>query len=980
MSTELEKGVEKSPGELVAFGPFRLFPKERRLERDGVLVGIGGRALDLLVALLERPGKVVSKSDLVSSIWPGITVVEAVLRVHVCNLRKALGDGEGGARYITSVAGRGYCFVAPVERRRIEATRQGSSIETTRQGSSSEETGFPRSEKGVQGAAAALKVGHGLPTRLERMTGRDGTVRRLLTQLMESRFVTIVGAAGIGKTTVAVAVGHALLPDFADEVRLIELASVMDPGRVAATVASVLGVPVQTDDALPSLEAFLQDKRLLLILDNCEHVVEAAAALAEHLFAHAPRVHLLTTSREALRVEGEQVHRLLPLYMPADHKGMSAEVVQTFPAVQVFLERAAASGWCGDLTDDDVPLLAGICERLDGVALALELAASFMGECGLQGTAAILDDRLRLLLQPGRRTAPPRQQTLCALIAWSYDRLPDRERVVLRRLSVFVGAFSIEAAKAVVFDAGAAARDSLPEVTNELANKSLLSSALDDPSGIAYRMLETTRAYALERLAESGELDRVSQRHASFFAERLSHAASQREPGPSCTQGSDLANVRAALDWCFSSPTGHAAGARLVAAAAQMLLDRGLVSECHDRCRKALAVMEATDAGTLIELKLQEAFAISAMFWRGVCDDVRAALIRALHVARALGGGDHEARLLEHLNVFLVRSGDFGAALDVAEQGLAAARRAGPRETVRAEWMLGRTHHVCGNQALAEEHCQAGLRLADSFGEGPSVFLGNNHAVVTLARTLWLRGRSDSAVTLVREIVTQTTAPNRPVEKCLVLIFCENVHIWRGDWSEADRVLDMLAEHIERYSLKSYRGIAMALRGELLVKRGRAQDGCRLLETAVANMNATRIASLSTTVAGARAEGLAATGWLEDGLCVIEAGIQEANRRGGTFDLPELLRIKGVVLAGCSLANPSEVEETLSSAIELARRQGALAWELRATVTLTRERLRRRGPAADLRDLSAIYARFTEGLQTLDLQAARILLDRHASR
>jgi DNA-binding winged helix-turn-helix (wHTH) protein/energy-coupling factor transporter ATP-binding protein EcfA2 len=424
VSTERSRRVEEGPGEVAAFGPFRLLSAARRLERDGKPVEIGGRALDVLVELVKQAGRVVSKAELLSAIWADTTVVEGVLRTHVYSLRKALGDGVAGARYVTSVAGRGYCFVAPVVRSAAGPT--------------------------IAVAPNAWKVPHGLPPRLARMAGRDDAVRTLSAQLAEHRFVTVLGAAGIGKTTVAVAVGHALLDDFAGAVRFVELGALTDPALVAATVASSLGVQMQTGDALESLQALLKDKRFLLVLDNCEHVADAAASLAEHLFSRAPGVHLLTTSREALRVEGEHAHRLGPLETPTEVVGMSADTVQTFASVQVFLERAAAGGWTGELTNEDALIVAETCRRLDGVPLALELAASLVGQYGLQGTAAVLDDRLRLLWQRGRRTAPPRQQTIHALVAWSYDRLPEHERVVLRRLSVFVGTFPFDAAKAVV--------------------------------------------------------------------------------------------------------------------------------------------------------------------------------------------------------------------------------------------------------------------------------------------------------------------------------------------------------------------------------------------------------------------------------------------------------------------------------------------------------------------------------------------------
>ena len=948
MTIEDSERVEQDSGDITAFGPFRLFATARRLERNGEPVEIGGRALDVLIELVQRAGQVVSKGDLLASIWAETTVVEGVLRAHVYNLRKALGDGVAGARYVTSVAGRGYCFVAPV----VQSA----------------------AEHPTPPVPNAWTLPHGLPPRLARMAGRDEAVRTLAAQLAQHRFVTLLGAAGIGKTTVAVAVGRALLDDFEGAVRFIELGSVMDPALVAPTVASTLGVPIQTDDAVERLEAFLHERRMLLVLDNCEHVVDAAARLAERVFLRAPRVHLLTTSREALRVEGEHTHRLEPLRLPTEAAGMNADVAQTYPAVQVFLERAAASGWSGELTDEDVRIVVETCRRLDGVALALELAASFVGQYGMLGMAAALEDRLHLLWQRGRRTSPPRQETLYALITWSYDRLREQERIVLRRLSVFVGPFSFDAARAVVLEGGSFA-ESLSEVLSDLVGKSLLTVGVEHGAAV-YRLLETTRVYALERLKESGELTRTRALHASFFTRLLESEKDETQRGPRRDQGSFLNNVRAALKWSFSSPVAQTVGVPLAAAAGRMLLELGLVSECVTWCRQALAVIGASDAGTDVELRLQETFAVSEISSKGCTDGVRRALVRGLELARKLGGGDQEVRLLEHLNVFLLRTGDFTGGLEVAEQSVTAARGGTIAGTIAAQWMLGRSHCMRGSFAVAQAHCEEGLRLAQESRRAPATFLGHTPAFLTLARSLWLRGRSDRAKTIALQILHEAATLATPLVASVRLFHCAPIFIWRGEWGEADGLLTTVAEHVERYSLASYRGMVMGLRGDLLVKSGRPQEGLGLLRTADSLLSATRSESHGTYVAGLLAEALAATGALSEASATILRAVAEAESRGETWDLPELLRIKGVLLAATSRDDESASNETLTSAIALARRQDALTWELRATLSLARARLARGGPAEDRHDLSVVCAKFTEGLEAPDLQAARALLAR----
>jgi hypothetical protein len=411
------------------------------------------------------------------------------------------------------------------------------------------------------------------------------------------------------------------------------------------------------------------------------------------------------------------------------------------------------------------------------------------------------------------------------------------------------------------------------------------------------------------------------------------------------------------------------------------LLDLGLVSECQSWCRQALDVIGAPDAGTFVEVGLLEAFAISAMFSRGNGDDVRDALARGVELARALGGADHEVRLLGHLNSFLVRRGAFREALEVAERSITPARVAKSAGQVRAKWMLAFSHHLCGHQAIAEEHCRSALAMEPTSRESQTAATGHSRGLFshphlgTFARTQWLRGQPDRALAAARRVVHEVAELKHPFERSSSLILSEAIFVWCGEWADAERLLDMLLDLVERYSLGSQRGAAMALRGELLVKTGRPQEGCALLRTAASMQRAERNASFATVYAGALAEGLAATGSLEEALGTVEGAIAEAERRGGTFDLPELLRVKGAILASRSPTDDTAVREALSAAIELARRQGALALELRATMALARERLRRGGSADVLGDLSAVYARFTEGMETADLHEARSLLE-----
>jgi predicted ATPase/DNA-binding winged helix-turn-helix (wHTH) protein len=462
--------------DVVSFGPFSLVAGERLLTKAGEPVDLGARALDILLILVSRANEVISKKELLELAWPNIVVEEGCLRFHIAGLRKALGDGKDGARYISTLPGRGYCFVASLSR---------------------------SSDPDYAGAETAVCPGRAnLAGRSVGMIGRDDDVLKVSDRLNATRFVTIFGAAGVGKTRLAVAIGQHLENDLADGVLFIDLSIVSDPDLLVATVASALGLSVPPANPTLSLIAHLVDRRMLLILDTCEHIVEAVAAFAARIFATAPEVYILATSREALQVEGEHVYRLEPLECPPEEVEQNALVARKFPAIQLFVERALASGAQLDFSDAEAATVVSMCRKLDGVALAIELAARRVEAYGLHQTAALLDQRVTLLWS-GPRSAPPRQRTLHAALDWSYRLLSEVERAVLRRLAVLDGYFTLEVAVEVATSATHDRMVALGAISN-LVTKSMVAT---HPSGatMRYRLLDTTRAYALEMSADEHE-------------------------------------------------------------------------------------------------------------------------------------------------------------------------------------------------------------------------------------------------------------------------------------------------------------------------------------------------------------------------------------------------------------------------------------------------------------------------------------------
>jgi predicted ATPase/DNA-binding winged helix-turn-helix (wHTH) protein len=940
-------------GDVISFGPYRLIPAQRILLRGEETVDLGSRGLDILIALAEAAGEVVGPRELMARAWPNVVVGEGSLRVTIADLRKALTDGQNGARYIANVTGRGYCFVAPVHRVSAQPPMSPSP----------EPPPVPR---------------HKLPARLARIVGRDSTIEALSMLLTSRRFVSVVGTGGMGKTTVVISIAHALLDEFDNAVYFVDLGAVTDATLVPSAVAAVLGVFVQAQDPLPGLLAFLAGRRLLLVLDNCEHVIDAAASLTERLHSEASQVHILTTSRESLRVEGEHVHLLVPLGYPTVREDLTAAEALATPAVQLFMERAFASGYTVELTDADAPTVAAICSRLDGIALAIELAGSRVGAYGLQGTADLLSNRFKLLWQ-GRRTAPPRHKTLAAMLDWSFNLLSDRDRRVLVRLSVFVGLFTLEAAQAVGADDKSDAMEVVDAVAS-LIDKSLIWVVPID--GIAHhRLLDPTLAYAAEKLAQTAEANAAAQQHARYYAQRLSSGAGK---GGATTiedvasAGPYLGNIRAALEWSFSAAGETAICLRLAAAAAPLFFDHSLFVECIRWCEQGLAALPESDEGSATHLTLQSFLAASAMLTRGNSDEVRTAIEDALTLAEARGDQEYQTHLFAGLCIFLTRIGDFRAALAAAQRNIAITPAIGSPGVIAAgESMLGVAYHYIGDQKAARRHCERGVTKAEAAGTARIAFFGYDHeirALTALTRCYWLIGLPDRAVKTARRVIDVATARDHPVDLCSTLIFAATVFLWRGDLDEAEQLIRRLIAHAARHSLGPYHMVGMALSGELSIARGNPAEGVPLLRHALDVLRAAKHHALTPAFHVALAEGLMKAGEVDEAAAVVDAGLTLSEALGETLNVPELLRVRGEIWLQTTPADPVAAEQAFQLSLRQAKEQSALSLELRMAMRLARlwSSQGKSANAAEL--LEASYRRFGEGFETTDLKLAGQLL------
>ncbi|WP_338664096.1 winged helix-turn-helix domain-containing protein [Pararoseomonas sp. SCSIO 73927] len=596
-----------------AFGPYRLVPDRRALVAEGREVPIRGRAFDLLLALVERRDRVVSKDELMDLVWPGRVVEEGNITVHVAGLRRLLGSG-----IIATLSGRGYRFVAPVAEVPAEDGQQPRPVPSR---PSPVQPGV-RSGAETPAPAGATPWPGDLPRPLTKLIGRDGDLDRMVSALHDSRLVTVVGAGGVGKTRLALAVADRIRRCHPDGNWLADLGPVEDHRLVAATIAAALGVDVGGGDALRVVLAALAGRRGLLVLDSCEHLLRAAADAAEAILRGCPGIVILATSREPLRAEGERLHRLQPLGAAPPELAVTAARLADYPASELFVERARAA--LGDFApgDADAGEITRICQRLDGIPLAIELAAPALQAM----TLAELRERLERhfeLLTAGRRTALARQQTLRATIGWSLDLLEPLERALLLRLSVFAGTWT--AGSAAFVAECAAGEDAVCGLIAALVDKSLVQA---DLTGVQarYRLLDSTRYYAAERLSAT-ELAEARRSLGQWLVKAYERAEADWPFMPDeewfALYAPELENLRAGLAWAFGPDGDERLGVELASLTEHVWGELSLTGELRDWFDLAISRIDGTTPPE-----------VAGRLWLGRCGWVAPRGAQALHAAQ----------------------------------------------------------------------------------------------------------------------------------------------------------------------------------------------------------------------------------------------------------------------------------------------------------------------------------------------------------
>lgn len=691
------------------FGRFEIRPAERLLRLDGEPMAIGGRAFDLLLVLVQRRERLVTKQELLDLVWPGLVVEEHNIAAQISSLRKAL-----GAQVIATVAGRGYRFTATVD---------------------------PAPAPAQPLAGEGPPPRHNLPEPRTRFIGREAALAELAQLWPGTRLLTLTGMGGSGKTRLALQFAQRQLAACADGVWFVDLAPLRTPARVASACAAVLGLDADAQDDTPALAALaarLAPRQALIVLDNCEHVREGAAALADALLARPGRARILATSREPLGVAGEQRCPVGALALPAS---LQPDEVRAAEAVRVFVDRARLARPDFDVDSGNAASLVEICRRLDGNALAIELAAARVTMLSVSDLATRLEDRFRLL--DAGSAAAGRGRTLLATMQWSYDLLEPAAQRLLRHLAVFRGGCTLAAATAV---AQAADEYEALALLTALHDKSLLGvergAAPDGGAGVPrYTLLETVRQYAQERLEACGETAAARARHVAHCL-ALAEAAAPELDGPA--QSAWMARLReehenlvAAMGWCGheASPVDAAMGLRLAAATGRYWLFHAieLGSEL------TLAILQRGGGAGDSAARCEALLALAAMcMHRGRGDEGLPHARDALAIARRLGAAPWEARALGVVGACLGNGGDEADALRHFEQARDLAQATGSAYPLMAA--LNNIATIAfrrGDLAAAEAGFRQALHLARARGDvrGALIFLHNRlRTLVALGR------------------------------------------------------------------------------------------------------------------------------------------------------------------------------------------------------------------------------------------------------
>lgn len=910
--------------QFIIFGPFELDVFRQSITCEGLPIRLGGRAISILTILLEAEGGLVEKADLVRRVWPNVFVEENNLRVQMATLRKALGDDGASPRYIANVQGRGYRFIGMAHRRETGAA--------------------PPPVSRVEPMTAPTPP----PAVQRHLFGRERELITLGELLGSKRLVSIVGPGGVGKTSLALAAAAGATKSDGD-VCFIDLSVVSEAGQIPFAIAAAMNIAIQADTPTISLTSMLRARSILAILDNCEHIIEGVAQIVNELMRGAPFLRILTTTHESLGMANETVLRVGPLSYPQTPVASVSEAME-YPAVALLVERLINARPGLQSSDLDPTALVDICRHLDGLPLALEIAAANADIFSVAELAVLLGNT-PLSLVGSKRTAAARHQTLSHLLAWARDLLQEHEARVLGRLSIFVGEFDLRSAlnvaKCEVID-----ESKVASALESLVRKSLLFPSMADDAK-TYRMLASTRQYASKNLDNSSEGLRVRSLHAEQLCASLEGA---NEAWTTSTQQSWIAryryllgDIRAVLGWSLIRGENIRLGVRLAGLSIQLGHQLGLMDEFRAIGKAAAeAALTLDPPDTVAEMRLVITNAILDQNINGPSAAFMMGIRRAQILAESTGSLSHKLEPEISLAAYNLGLGNYEQAMSSAQTASEYAKACQIELAV-----LGANRILAQACVFAGQYDRAKL-LAHSVVSHPAIHIPYAYGNVqtdkrvsmgwVTARALWAQGFPDQARELAEEVLSLAVEDSpQALSQALALCACP-IALWCGDNEKAERWNRRLLSHSVQYGLGHWQSWSDLFADVLALRGGNWRTGVEVT----------------------------ATGDLQASTLTTFTGQIQLNRPVSPDDwsAPELLRAKAEV--HLVRGDTTMADALLRDSLMLSRRHGAVAWELRTLTTLakttTKPEQRRRWQD----QLAALADGIPEGHDTTDWRAAAV--------
>ncbi|MVT71871.1 transcriptional regulator [Bradyrhizobium cajani] len=897
-----------------AFGNWLIDCQRRELRHDNVTVPIGSRAFEILKKLAGSAGLLVTKDELIGSVWSGLAIEDNTLQVHISAVRKALGKDRD---LLKTVSGRGYTLAG------------------------SWRSGHPdQSAAAMVSTPADSSFSSNLPNTRAPLIGREDCLSELAGLLSAYRAVTLVGPGGIGKTKLAIELARCVASTFDDSVALIELATLQDPALATSATARTLRLALNDKDvSAAGIAQAIGTRRLLLILDNCEHVIDAAAQIASAVLRYCPNVTVLATSREGLRIDGEYVATIPPLSVPRTDV-RDPDLLLRESAVQLFVARTRASRAGFVPGAEDLSKIAAVCRRLDGIPLALEFAAARAANLGVDTVLLRLDRRFELL-SSGRRDQLPRHQTLRATLDWSYDLLSPEEQRLLCWLAVAPAGFTLDAAIAMMDDV--LSRADVIEILFNLVGKSLVS--LDPSFEGRWRLLETTRAYALEKLAEAGFVEQAARRHAGFLRQLVAPLGGTSPASDEISRlAQEIGNVHAALDWAFAPGGDAALGIELTSGFVPVWMQLLSFVECSTRIEHALAHLSPElPCGPRLKAQLHVALGFALLNTTGTADRMKAALNIGLVLAEELSDLELQLKAVWTLWSYNLNSGQYDAAKDVGERYLAIALRTeNPANETVGRRLIGAATHFYGAQEDARRELTLSLdHSAHGLTDGPNQmwFLLNQSvlAKAMLARVLLLQGKVAPSRSLAAECLQDA---QREKDKLAIAYALRNavcpIALMTHDLAGADQAISSLLELVTREGIAFWTSWTSCLKGQLLVLQSRHHEGVALLRSGLKARAENGWLMRNPEFLGTLAEGLLATGETAQALAAVENALNISRQGKQLWCLADLLRIKGEILLADTPLDLSRSELLFAEGLSVAREQQCRFYELKVAAAWAR--------------------------------------------